>query len=91
MIDSTHVFRIKKLLYGLIQDPQAWYDKIDRPFVYLGLKLCEFGHSIYLFNVDGNTFIVVVYIYDFILNGINSNPIFRLKHRLSDTFEMIDL
>ena len=83
---STLYCRFKNSLYSLNQAPLAWYEKIDWFFVNIGLKCCEYNHSVY-----GNKFIVVVYVDDWVLTINKSNLIFRLKRQLADNFEMIDL
>ena len=67
MINSTLVCQLKKSLYGLKNDSQAWYKKIDLFFVNIGFKCYEFDHSIYVLCVDGNTLIIDVYADDLIL------------------------
>ena len=91
MIEFTLVCWLKKLLCGLEQAPRAWYEKIDRFFVNLGFKHCEYDHSIYVLHVDGNTLIFVVYVDDFVLTRNNVGLLFRLKHQLYDTFEITNL
>ena len=91
MIDSYLVFWLKKSLYGLRQAPWAWYEKINRFFVSLGLKHCESDHIIYVLHVDGNILIVAVYVDDLALTGNDYDLIFRLKNWLADTFEMTNL
>jgi hypothetical protein len=60
-------------------------------FFNIGFKRCESGHSIYVLHADGNTLIVVIYVDDLFLNGNTADLLSSLKHRLSNTFEMIDL
>ena len=91
MIDSIIYFQLKKSLYGLKQAPRAWYEKIDQLFVSLGFKHCESNHSIYVFHVEGNTLIVVVYVDDLVLMRNKPNLIFRLKSWISNTSKMIDI
>lgn len=74
-----------------IDPPWAWYEKIHHFFVNLGLQHCEFDHSIYVLDVNGDTLIIVIYVDDLVLIGKNIDVIFILKSQLVDTFEMIDL
>jgi hypothetical protein len=57
--DSNLVCRLKESLYGLNQDPRAWYDNIDSFFIQLGFKHCESNHSLYVLHSNGDTLIVV--------------------------------
>ena len=70
---------LQKSLYGLKNATQTWYEKINRFFVNLGFKHCESNHSIYVFHIQGDTFIVVVYVDEFVLTGNKLGLIFRLK------------
>jgi hypothetical protein len=89
--DSNLVFRLKKSLYGLKQALLAWYAKINNLFLRLGFKHCESDHNLYVLNINGETFIVVVYVGDLVITGNNTDLILRLKKQISKLFNMIDL
>lgn len=91
MINSTLIYQLHKVLYGLKQAPKAWHAKIDSSFMSLGFKHCEFGHSLYVLRVNGNTLIVVVYLDDLVITRNNLDIILGLKRQLVATFVMIDL
>jgi hypothetical protein len=54
-------------------------------------KCCEYDHNIYVLHVKGDTLVVFVYFDDLVLIGNNPNLIFRLKSKLANTFEMMEL
>lgn len=70
------------------ETPQAWYENIDRLFVNICFKRCEFDQIIYVLHVDSNALIVVVYVDELVLARNNFDLIFRLRRRLANTFEM---
>jgi hypothetical protein len=75
----------------LKQDPRVWYAKIDRLFIRIGFKCCEYDHSLYVLNTNGDTLIVVVYVYDLFITGNIIALILRMKNQLVDSFDMTDL
>ena len=91
VIDSSLVCGLKKLLYSLEQGPCACYEKIDRFFINLGFKHCEYDHSNYILHVHGDNLIMELYFDDLVITGNNVNMILGLKKQLIDTFEIIDL
>ena len=76
---------------GLKQTPCDWYENIDRFFVNVGFKHCEFDHIIYVLHVHDDTLIVELYVDDLDITGNNANLILVLKKQLADPFEMNNL
>lgn len=77
---SNLVCELKKSLYGLKQDPQDWYKKIDHFSINLEFKHCKYDHSIYVLHVQGDTLIFVVYVDDLVSIRNKHDLIFRLKN-----------
>ena len=48
--DPSFVFRLHKSLYGLKQDPTAWYAKMDNFLLSLGFERCKYDPNVYLNN-----------------------------------------
>ena len=71
--------------------PKAWQDKIDIYFLKNGLKLYKYGPNMYVKNFDDDFLIVVLYVDDIILTGIQLALIHELKNNLNHQFEMTDL
>jgi len=86
--NSNLVCRLKKSLYCLKKAPKAWYAKIDNFFLRLGFKYCEYDHNLYVLHTNGDTLIIVVYVYDLRITNNNSNLILRLKKQLVDSSDM---
>ena len=51
--NETLVCWLNKLLYGLKQSPQQWYQKIDATFKELGFRNCFSYESVYVWARDG--------------------------------------
>ena len=50
---ESHVCRIKRALYGLKQEPRAWYTRIDSYFTGLGFTKSEADENLYQIMVEG--------------------------------------
>jgi hypothetical protein len=66
---KTHVCRLKKTLYGLKQDPRAWYGRIDSFLTILGFTKSKVDPNIYFKVMNYETVILLVYMDDLFLTG----------------------
>ena len=66
---SNLVCKLHKSLYGLKQEPRAWYDKIDVYFMKNGFKHCISDPNMYVQNFGTNILIVVLYVDDLIITS----------------------
>lgn len=66
---SQKVCHLHKSLYGLKQEPQAWFDKLQQVLVRLGFSFSKSDASVF-FNVTTrcSTF-VLVYVDDILVTG----------------------
>ena len=87
---ESHVCKLKKVLYGLKQAPQAWYERIDGFLVRLGFTKSVADSNLYYKVVDGQAFILVMYVDDLFLMGAEK-LIEWCKQQLASEFEMKDL
>ena len=87
---ESHVCRLKRALYGLKQEPCAWYARIDSYFTGLGFTKSEADASLYQIVVDGKLLIIVLYADDLILIG-DEQLITSCKEDLAREFEMKDM
>eukprot|EP00253_Pinus_taeda_P023682 PITA_23682 len=67
---ESHVCRLKRALYGLKQAPRAWYTRINNYFTRLGFTNSEADANLYHIMVDGKPLIIVLYVDDLILTGM---------------------
>eukprot|EP00253_Pinus_taeda_P025094 PITA_25094 len=58
---ESHVCRIKRALYGLMQAPRAWYTWIDINFTGLGFSKSEVDPNLYQIMVEGKLLIIGKY------------------------------
>ena len=69
---ESHVCRLKKALYGLKQAPLAWYVRIDAYLMSLGFSKSVADPNLYYKVVNGESLILVLYVDDLFLTGIES-------------------
>jgi hypothetical protein len=89
--DSSLVFRLKKSLYCLKQDPRAWYAKMDIFLIATGLSRCHYDPNVYTKNVGSHIIMFVLYVDDLSLTGSDSKLLKHVKTNLKKKFEMTDL
>lgn len=65
-----HVFLLNKALYELKQAPKAWYSKINGYLMSLGFTKSDVDHKLYFMVVDHVPLILVLYVDDLMLTGI---------------------
>jgi hypothetical protein len=67
--EKSHVCMLKKVLYGIKQEPHAWYEKMDGFLMSLGFKKSAADPNLY-YHIDGNEcLILVLYVDDLFLTG----------------------
>ena len=82
--------RLKREMYGLKQEPHAWYTQIDNYFTGLGFTKSEADENLYQIVVEGKILIILLYVDDLILTG-DEKLIHSCKDDLAKEFEMKDL
>jgi hypothetical protein len=88
--ERSHVWSLKKALYGLNQAPHAWYEKMDGFLMSLGFNKSVVDPNLY-YHIDGNEcLILVLYVDDIFLTG-SERLIVECKQALTANFEMKDL
>lgn len=86
----THMWRLKKSLYGLKQTPRAWYERIDNYLMKLGFIRSEANPNLYFKVEKDMPLILVLYVDDLFLTS--ADPlIYQCKRELASEFEMKDL
>ena len=74
-------------MYGLKQEPRAWYTRIDNYFTGLGFTKSEADANLYHIMVEGKQLIIALYVDDLILTG-DDQLIMSCKENLAREFEM---
>ncbi|SEI36897.1 YALIA101S15e00452g1_1 [Yarrowia lipolytica] len=87
--DPTKVWKLKKSLYGLVQAPRCWNQKLHEVLTKFGLERHQSEHGLYS-NKPRKLF-VGVYVDDLLITGANTKEVSKLKKYLTDNFKMKDL
>jgi hypothetical protein len=89
---EDYVCRLKKSLYGLKQAPRQWYKKFESVMQEQGYRKTTSDHCVFVQKFpDGDFIILLLYVDDMLIVGMNSSRIGRLKKQLSQSFAMKDL
>ena len=89
--NSILVFLLKKYVYGLKQDPWAWYAKMDSFLLDTGFSRFHYDPNVYTKKVENHLIILVLYVDDLILTGSDPKLLTHVKSNLKQNFEMLDL
>ena len=87
---DSHVCRLKKALYGLKQAPRAWYSRIDAYLQQMEFQKSEADPNLYFIVVKGDTLILVMYVDDLFITGVEK-LIASCKKDIASEFEMKDI
>lgn len=52
LIKMGKVCKLRKVIYGLKQSPRAWYHRLSKQLLYLGIKKCYFDNT--LFTIESS-------------------------------------
>ncbi|KAH9794327.1 hypothetical protein KPL71_004856 [Citrus sinensis] len=86
------VCRLNKSLYGLKQAPMCWYKRFDSFIMNLGYNRLSSDHCAYYKRFKDSDFIILLlYVDDMLVTGLNKDRIQELKAQLAREFEMKDL
>ena len=83
----THVCKLKKAMYGLKQDPRAWYGRIDSFITSLEFTKLKFDPNLYFKVMDDEPLILLLYVDDLFVT-CNENQISECNKNLDVEFEM---
>lgn len=85
------VYQLVKALYGLCQEPRAWYAKLSKCLEKLGFTKCPYEHAVYTRREGDEVLIICVYVDDLLVTGTNITNILKFKEQMAAEFEMSDL
>jgi histone deacetylase 1/2 len=86
-----HVCKLQRALYGLKQSPRAWYARLSDQLHELGFTSSKADTSLFIFDHEGVTIYMLVYINDIVLVGSSAIAIECLVQTLAQTFPIKDL
>ena len=65
----THVWKLKKDLYGLKKAPRSWYGRIDSFLTIMGFTKSKVDPKLYMKIMDDEPVILLLYVDDLFLTG----------------------
>ena len=83
-----HVYKLRKALYGLKQAPRAWYSKLDKSLLELGLIRSNHEPAVYY---NPSNLYIGVYVDNFLVAGNSKERILEFKDKMKSLFDMTDL
>lgn len=89
---QSKVYRLRKTLYGLNQDPRSWNKRIDSFLIKVGFIKCVSEDEVYVIDADKvNRIIICLYMGDLLITGADETEIREVKSKLMQEFEMSDI
>jgi hypothetical protein len=76
-------------LYGLKQSPRLWQQHVKKALKSLGFR--SINRDNYIYINDKTKCIIITYVNDFLLTGLDRGAINKLKTDLQSKFEMDDM
>jgi hypothetical protein len=82
------VYKLRKALYGVKQDPRAWYGKFRGFLFSTGFEMGKVDKTLFLLRQGDDILIVQEYIDDFVFGGLSHSLVARFREDMSKEFEM---
>ncbi|GKC79363.1 retrovirus-related pol polyprotein from transposon TNT 1-94, partial [Tanacetum coccineum] len=84
----THVYRLKKALYGLKHAPRAWYDKLSMFLMSTGFSKGVVDPTLFIKKTGKHILLVQIYVDDIIFSFTNPKSCETFAKEISSTFKM---
>jgi hypothetical protein len=75
-------------LYGLKQDPRAWYSRLDKYLQQAGFRKGSEDNNLYIKVSEGNILLIEVYVDDTIFGSDNDRLSQKFAKDMKNEFEM---
>ena len=82
------MYKLRKALYRLKQAPRAWYSKLDKSLLELGLIRSNHEPAVYY---NPSNLYIGVYVDDLLVAGSSKERILEFKDKMKSLFDMTDL
>ncbi|KAE8682385.1 Detected protein of unknown function [Hibiscus syriacus] len=86
-----HVCRLNKVIYGLKQDPWAWYTALKNAIIQMGFQNSNDDSSLFIYSQDSTLCYFIVYVDDLLITGNNSTIVANIIKQLGDMFSLKDM
>ena len=93
-VDLTHpsyMCKLHKSLYGLEQDPRAWFERFTFQLLHIGFTASMVDNSFFIFHSTSTIIYLLLYVDDIIITRNNSAYIAQLIAALNTFFGLKDL
>ena len=67
----NHVFKLKKVLYGLKQTPRVWYERLSKFLSKNDFKMGKFDTTLFIKIKENDMLLVQIYVDDIIFEATN--------------------
>ena len=84
----NHVFKLKKILYGLKQEPRAWYERLSKFLISSGFKMDKIDTTLFIKLRENDILIVQIYVDDIIFGATNVSLCEEFVKSMHSEFEM---
>nr|GEW57391.1 uncharacterized mitochondrial protein AtMg00810-like [Tanacetum cinerariifolium] len=85
---TDNVYKVVKALYGLYQDPRAWYETLAKYLLGNGFYRGKIDQTLFVKKQKGDIFLVHVYVDDIIFGSTKKEFCTEFKRRMKDKFQM---
>ncbi|GJS97472.1 putative ribonuclease H-like domain-containing protein [Tanacetum coccineum] len=82
------IYKVVKALYGLHQEPRAWYETLANYLLGNGFKKGKIDQTLLIKKQKGDIFLVHVYVDDIIFGSTNKELCTGFKKLIKDKFQM---
>ncbi|CAM8910558.1 unnamed protein product [Rhodiola kirilowii] len=86
----SYVCKLQRTIYGLKQSPRAWFARLSERLYQLGFSSSRADVSLFIFNKNGVTIFMLVYVDDIVIAGSHYAAFDQLVKSLSETFPIKD-
>lgn len=87
----SYVCKLNKALYGLMQAPRAWYDRLKGSLLQWGFQASKSDTSMFVQYFETDILLILVYVDDILITGSNFTHIEAVIQHLNSDFALKDL
>jgi hypothetical protein len=84
----NHVYKLKKVLYGLKQTPRVWYERLKYFLLSKGFKIGKVDTTLFTKKISQDLFVLQIYIDDIIFGSANQDFCEEFRKMMTNEFEM---